>query len=166
MWRVLLITRVLSILYVPHVDDVIFTGIFFVVMLFADTMAVSLSGPFSFPLMGGTIGGSQQHAAEHILLGIKFGLTIIGILSWPVWLIGTLVVMFWVGPHWSWTVETAASPPPLSRQMKILSAASLLIWILVLPWTQPEQQRRYATVRSHQNGDVDPTSGGDNTRRY
>ena len=114
-WRILLVTRILTVLYVPQANEFVFTGIFFVVMLFADTMAIGLWGPFSFPMMGGAIGGDRHHTVEHIALGIKFGVTIFGMLSWPVWLIGTLTATFWVGPHWSWTVNLASSPHRDSR---------------------------------------------------
>ena len=69
-WRVLLITRVLSTLYVPDSRGMTFTEMGFVVMLFADTLAIYLMSLVSVQILV-IMGGVRLTESEHVLAEAK-----------------------------------------------------------------------------------------------
>jgi len=161
-WRILLMSRVLAVLYVPRVNDVLLTGMLFVVLLVVDTAALcNLGGDRPIMMVGNNSGVLP---GEYVVLRVLSLVTIAGILTWPIWLVGVLAVIFWEGTHWSWVPEFVTCPQPLSSGVKGLAAASLLIWVLLLPLTQPEQLRRYATERDQQQREVTATATDDAIR--
>lgn len=146
LWRVLLITRVISVLYGTK-----FGVCFCPVMLFADSVALGLVSAIDmqvFVLMGGV----RMTDAESVLAGTKFLVTFLGIVSWPIWALGALVVVLNRLPAWSWRICDASSVAPIQRSVWSLAAASLLGFCLALPWTQPSQQLRGQVERAVRAG--------------
>ena len=151
LWRVLLITRVLSVLYSPRSYAVSSASFFFLVMLFADTVAIGLVSTIDmqvFVLMGGV----RMTDAENVLAGAKLLVTFLGIVSWPVWALGSLNVALSAKTAWTWTGGDTPCVPPIGRSVWSLAAASLVVWCFVLPWTQPSQQLRGEAERTIRAG--------------
>ncbi len=145
LWRVLLITRVFFVLYSQRDAAPSPASFFFVVMLFADSLAVFLVSYIDLPILV-VMGGVRLTDTESVLAGAKLLVTLFGVLTWPIWLIGTLGVACGK-TQWAWTEADISSHHPMSALVKCLAAASVLVWIAVLPWTQPEQQLRGSVER-------------------
>ena len=150
LWRVLLITRVFSVLHSPRDGAASPASFFFVVMLFADSLAVFLVGFIDLPVLV-LMGGVRLTETESVLADTKLLVTFFGVLTWPIWLIGTLAVASGKTP-WSWANADLSIRHPISAPVKCLAAASVLVWIAVLPWTQPEQQLRGSVERDLREG--------------
>lgn len=125
-WRIYLVTRILATLFVPHSSEVFFSGTFFILMLVVDTVFLcNFGGGRPVMMVGST---SETPVAEFVVLHLLTVMSFIGVMTWPIWLIGTLMVALGHGPRWSWTVRPAVSAGPLSTGLKVLAAASLLAW--------------------------------------
>lgn len=170
-WRVLLIARVLAVLYVPRADDMVVTGTVFLVLLVVDTLALCNLGGDRLVMMVGNNSGTLP--AAFIVIRVMSLMAILGVVTWPIWFVATLAVAFWEGEGWSWTPCEIRSPQPISGGVKLLAAASLLIWAVLLPFTQPEHQRRFAQEQlrrsqaAHETASDDVEKrGGDSLRRH
>lgn len=133
-WRIYLVTRILATLFVPHSSEVIFTGTFFILMLVVDTIFLCNFGGGRPVLMVGST--SETPVAEFVVLHLLTVMSFIGVMTWPIWLIGTLMVALGQGPRWAWTVRPAVSSGPLSTGIKVLAAASLLICLVLWPFAK------------------------------
>jgi hypothetical protein len=133
LWRVLLITRALSVVY-----QVSFFRALFPVMLFADTVALFFLLLTPLPIIG-LMGGIRPSESELIIHGTAFLTAVLGFYSWPVWAIGAIVAC-----NKSWQVIDLADVPPrpVSRPLWLVTGAVVAVWALVLPFTQREQQLR------------------------
>ncbi len=130
-WRVLLISRAVGVTYVLRPVPA-----FFLVMLFADAVvfaAVSLVPTPIIDVMGGI-----RHSPEDALLSeVAFSVSVLSVLSAPVWLVGALAGLRWLRPTWAaWREPLSTSG---SRGMLVMAAASILAWAPALAWCQPEQ---------------------------
>ena len=143
-WRVLLMTRVLSV-----VTGRSAVATFFQVMLLADGMVFVALSVAKLPLIQ-FMGEIQQTDAERYLAGIVFLTSVVAMLSLPVWFIGAGVAFFW--PR-GWKIPTPGQPSG-SRSVWLVAAGTVAAGLLVLPWTQPEhawqreRKRCSATVAS------------------
>jgi hypothetical protein len=134
LWRVVLMIRVVSVLggYGPLAAG-------FLVMAFAD--AVALVAIFLLPMpVIDVMGGLRHTDSESVILGVSILVKLSGILSAPVWAIGALTV--WIRWDPDWRVPTDQPRRQTARGMWALAVASVVIWFLVLPWTQREQRLR------------------------
>lgn len=162
LWRILLFARVLAVLYVPRANELVITGTIFIVMLVVDTVLLcNLGGDRPVMMVGH---GSGAFPGEFVVLRIMSLITILGVITWPVWFVGTLMVAIWEGTEWSWSVPKRQSPPRMSQGIKVLAAASLLIWGILLPFTQPEHQRRYALEQTRQKEILHEATADDSAR--
>jgi hypothetical protein len=157
LWRVLLITRVLNVLYSPKPAGdsssdyaVSPVSLFFVVMLFSDSLAVVLVSFIELPVIS-FMGGVRLTEREAILMLAKLVITLFGVASWPIWFIGTIAVSCRKG-QWAWMDVEASSVRSISTSVRCLAAASMMAWIFVLPWTQPAQQLRGLVERGLHSG--------------
>ncbi|MFK7884980.1 MAG: hypothetical protein AB8F26_12460, partial [Phycisphaerales bacterium] len=137
-WRVLLITRVASVLYKTN-----YTAMFFIVMLFADAVAWAVVTYIPAPVMD-FMGGVQHTERDAILASATFNIQILSFLSAPVWVIGALIAMN-SARRVAITLPNSALRP--NRSWRTIAAASLLIWIPPLLIAQPEQARRHAVMQ-------------------
>lgn len=147
-WRVVLMIRVVSVVFQAPPMRVIFPF-----MLFADGVLLTLLSIVPTPVLA-IMGGVRLSECERMIAGVTFLATALGVLSLPLWAIGSLIAL--CVPR---KVERVASFNKLSeQQIKVslwgLAAASLLIWIPVLPFTQPEQQRRWEAERRMRAGKI------------
>ncbi|MCA8996587.1 MAG: hypothetical protein KDA80_06375 [Planctomycetaceae bacterium] len=137
-WRVLLIIRVVSVIYGVSVWKVVFP-----VFLLADSVVLQLlvitPAPV-FTIMGG-LGLSER---DQVVAEVRCFVGVWGTLTWPLWLIGTIFVIFWRRNVDSFPMEQT----PTKMQASALSGSvwgavslAFLAMLLACVWTQPEQQR-------------------------
>lgn len=157
-WRLLLVARILAVLFVPHANEIMFTGTFLAVMLVVDTMYLCNFRGDRLVMMVGN--DSVTPIAAFIVIQLMSVISIAGVITWPVWLIGTLAVALLDGPRWSWTVKTLPSHRPVSSGVKILVAGSVLIWAVLLPITQSQHQRLQNSEQTLQDQPVPETASG------
>lgn len=113
----------------------------FPVMLFADAVAMAILYFTPLPVFS-LMGGIRLSESEQLIQSTAFFVGILGVLSSPIWLIGTIVTFF------RKKSDFVANPDDtqhdkVSEPLWSLAAVSLLIWCAILPITQPEQQLRH-----------------------
>ena len=129
-WRVVLMTRVLSVLTGRSA-----AATFFHVMLLADAMVIIGLSVAKLPLLQ-FMAEIQLTNSEAFLAVIVFWTTIVAVLSFPAWLIGAILAFF--SPR-RWNSATPG-PRSGSRMVWLVAAGSVAAGLLALPWTQPEQR--------------------------
>ena len=145
-WRVILMIRVVSVVFDGRIRAA--TPIVF---LFSDTVALVLLGLTPLPVVS-LMGGIRLTESEQLISATGFWIGLLGMLSWPIWLIGTLSF------YRDLSREQLVIQPAdglVSKSTWRLSYASLLVWIPILPFTQPPQQLRYAVERDLTGGRID-----------
>lgn len=147
-WRVVLMIRVVSVVFQAPPLRVVFPF-----MLFADGVLLTLLSIVPTPVLA-IMGGVRLSESERMIADITFLATILGTLSLPLWVVGSLIAL--CIPRKAERVASFSSLPeqPINASLWGLAAASLLIWVAVLPFTQPEQQRRWEVERRMQAGDI------------
>jgi hypothetical protein len=147
LWRVVLMVRVVSVLYQTS-----FLSALFLVLLFADTVAVILLSNTELPIIA-IMGGIRLSESESILHSTVWLMRVLTVLSWPVWLIGALVVIV---RKRRWEYQATSSPPFPGLAWHLWAAVMVLIgmWVVILPRTQPEQQRRGRAERELKSGRI------------
>ncbi len=133
-WRVVLMTRVVAVVY--GVNPV---PAFFLVMLFADAVVVAVMGLAPLPVID-IMGGVRGPAREALLASVAFNVSVLAILSSPVWILGALISL--VGFRPMWPVVTHAKPEH-SRGLLIVAGVSIVAFVPLLVWAQPEQALRH-----------------------
>lgn len=148
LWRVALITRVITVLFGA-------TGIavFWLVMLFADTLALTILRLTPLPVFN-FMGGIRHSPSDQAIQDVAFMVGFWGALTWPVWLIGSCVIVLSKRP--GWRLASAGAPESaISRPLKALALVAVVGWVFVLPRTQPEQQLKRQVEFDLRSGDVD-----------
>lgn len=148
-WRVVIIIRVIMVAYgAKTIFNVVST-----VMLFSDV--VMLIAVFVMPTpIWAIMGGIRLTESEQIILGVTLHLKLWGILTLPVWLIGYLLACR-KRPAWNPMFGKEVATATISRWSWGLAIAALLIWIPILPLTQPEQRLRFLVERDLAAGRID-----------
>lgn len=146
-WRVVLMTRVIAVLYVAKTWHA-----FFIVMLFADTVALALIVLTPIPIIQ-IMGGIRLTESERLVQSTAFLIGIVGALTWLVWLVGTTFAR----PRMNGASPLADLPRDsrVSLSAWVLGCVSLLVWIPILPTTQAEQQLRHAVESDLRNGRIE-----------
>lgn len=149
LWRVVLMSRVVSVLCGWR----LWAG-FVVIMLFADlvTMAVLWLTPLPvFDLMGGI----RLTEGEQIIQGTAFTVGFLGVVTLPVWIFASTFVASRkrFGAATLQQLDVTATEA-VSPGLWTVATASLLVWAVFFPWTQPEQQNRRHVQRLMENGEV------------
>lgn len=134
LWRVLLITRVISVMY-----QVRYWGAIFAVVLFGAAVLLAVLSFTPFPLFS-IMGGIRLSDGERELAGFAFGMKLLSLPVMAVSFIGMLLVT--MSKQNRWRFAKPAEGLSLLRWFWIIPAAALAIWIPILPRTQPEQQLR------------------------
>jgi hypothetical protein len=134
-WRVVLMSRVVSVIYAAGIGNA-----FFLVMTFADTLAIIILVATPLPIVS-IMGGIRLSESEALLHGVVWILRVLTVLSWPVWAIGTAVIGIRRTPGWSY-MPTPLANANVHRHLWAVGIGCCLMWALVLPATQAEQQRR------------------------
>jgi len=162
LWRVLLITRVLSILL-----GVGFWAMLFPVLMFSD-IAIYIASLLAPQPVVDLMGGMQLTEIEREISSSAFEVLIGSMLAAPVLVIATIVARFLVKEVPPLAFQKS---DPAPRGLLIFSALALLLWIPVLAITQPEQRLRHraeslllqgkvgealAEMSAHQRGEYPP----------
>ena len=152
LWRVLLMTRVVSVLFGCH-----FVAAFFLVMLFADAVAFSLISAADLPVVD-IMGGVRLSEAESLLRDVACTVIAWGILTAPLWIGGTLAVALLAiggGRSWDPGFPDAEAWRRVSRPLWLVAILSVVAGVSVLPWSQPAQQRASRVTRLLKSGAID-----------
>ncbi|MBT4867512.1 MAG: hypothetical protein HON53_20600 [Planctomycetaceae bacterium] len=138
-WRVALITRVVSVVYARSA-----VSAFFVVMLFADTVAMFVFWLTPLPILN-FMGGIRLTESEQVIQATGFLVRFLGTVSLPVWLIGASVNAVRSRRKAAGTGDIhlpQRETQTVTWGLWGLSAFSILVWIAILPLTQGEQINR------------------------
>jgi hypothetical protein len=148
-WRVVLMIRVVTVIFQAP-----FSRVFFPFMLFADGVLLTLISIVPVPVLA-VMGGVRLSASDRIMAEFTFLATVLGTLSLPLWGVGSLITL--CVPSRGERVPSFTTLPEKTIQPSLwsLAAASLLVWIFVLPFTQPEQHRRWAVERLMKAREID-----------
>jgi hypothetical protein len=134
LWRVLLISRVLCVFlnFRPMTALCL-------VMTFADAVAFALMFFLPVPLLD-VMGGIRLSEGDRVLKGVACNVVTLGCFSLPVWL---LLTSYSITSKSQWeTSPTVEKIEPSKGWLAYLAWASVAIWAIILPFTQPEQQLR------------------------
>jgi hypothetical protein len=100
------------------------------------------------------MGGIRLSESEQLLLNTSLTIRFFGILSLPLWAIGTAVVaLYRRGGLWKYE-PTAIAPARVGWDLRIFAACTLVIWTAILPQTQPAQQLRWQVERDLRTGRI------------
>lgn len=145
-WRVALIVRVLVVLL-----DYRALAAFLLVMAFGDALALGVSlawfGPMFLPMMAGI----RLSESERVLAATTSIVTQLSFCSFPLWLAGAIALRVRSKPVWQGAGGKSVRP---TRLLWGLAALSVVGWVVVLPWTQAEQQLAWQVERDFREGRV------------
>ncbi len=145
-WRVLLITRAISVLY-----GVSAITVFFIVMLFADGVAMIAVQLAPVPVID-MMGGIRHSPEDQVLANAATSVFVYGILTAPIWIVGALAAIVYFRPQW--LSDPVPERATTARGMGVLAVLSLVAFISLAAVTQPEQVRRHKAERLFSEGRV------------
>lgn len=163
--RVVWMTRVLSVLWGGEGGGLAVgepgrgkrvVGVFFGVMLYADTLAVIALTTMPLPTLD-VMGGLQQPPEAKVLASAAFAAGVVAVLSYPVWFFSGLAVVCNIRRAWA---STATSEVLSERRgweswpALLLGAVGVVGWAVPLPWTQAQPRARTAVETRMAAGDV------------
>lgn len=150
-WRVLLITRCVALLYRFRFWEAIWP-----VMLFAASVALVVLRFSPIPIVD-IMGGVRKTDGEQLLTSVALSVGILAALSSFVWFLGTAVVCFLrlpPLPHWERRQGWQARPR-MPRLLWWTGVVAIAIGCLLLPWTQPPQYRRHQAEQLLRSGQIE-----------
>jgi len=136
-WRVVIMIRVVSVRY--GADP---WAALFLVMLFADSVALYALAVVPLPVFS-IMGGIRLTPSERLIHDITCSIQVLGSLTWPLWLLLTAISLKRTNLYWLPRDWRHPENPPAARSLWLLATFSLVIWVPILPFTQPAQQLRY-----------------------
>lgn len=133
-WRVLLMTRVISVLYG-------FGAIssFFLVMLFADAVVFAVVTLVPTPVID-VMGGLRHSDRDALISGVTLTVIYLSVVTAPVWIVGALISVAVLKPKWP-DLEMFVTRHR-SRGLLALAVASVIAFVPLLVISQPEQINR------------------------
>jgi hypothetical protein len=143
-WRVVLMIRVIRVCTRLH-----WLAAIGVVLLFASGAFAIVSLFTSLPLVA-IMGGLRFWEERTALQRWISDLGSLAVMGWLFWLI--LAGVF-SRPQAGWSAEFGERAPA-GASLIVLAIGSVLIWCVVLPFTQPEQQRRYEVETAFRQGRI------------
>ncbi|MDC0936378.1 hypothetical protein OAS39_08830 [Pirellulales bacterium] len=146
LWRVLLITRGASVLFGAS-----FRSMFVLVMLFADALALVILWFTPLPVFN-IMGGIRLTESEAIIQDTAFTVGFIGIISLPIWLVTSLVVVGSKNRSWE---AAKGDGKPVSLGVWAVATLSVLVWSVVLPYTQPPLHLAWKVENELENGRIE-----------
>lgn len=148
-WRVALITRVISVIY-----GISATPVFFVVMLFADAVVFAVVTMVPTPVID-VMGGIRHTDRDALIASVTLTLTVLSVLTAPVWILGSLFALGWLKPDWRVGPSESSSP----RSLLLFAVGSVLVFLPAMVFTQPEQVNRRKAESMLLSGDVGSAFG-------
>lgn len=144
LWRIILISRVISVVY-----GVAFAACAFLVMLFADVVVFAAVNLAPTPVID-VMGGLRQSEQDQLVAGISFMTLVLSVLTAPVWIIGAAAAAFVFKPKWPAMPEATSR----SRGLLILSVVSVFAFAALVPFGAPPQMNRVQAERLLKQGRV------------
>lgn len=148
LWRVVLMARVVSVLFNANPVSAAMP-----VLLFANTVALVALWVAPLPVFS-IMGGIRLTESESVIQGVAFAVGFFGTILWPIWLIGTGVACGGGKRKLQFQIPSSESVGAVSRGLWAVAASSMILWVFVLPYTQPEQQLRRKVEVSLRGGKV------------
>jgi hypothetical protein len=145
-WRVAIIVRTISVTMYFHPAAALC-----LVMTFADVLVLWLMSYLPFPIFE-LMGGIRLSEADEVRRGTAQTLILGGVCTIPFWLVGTLLLAFRTTPYWRVDKLGLLSTRGVSKPLLALAWCSVLVWAIVLPFTQPEQQLRRSVEQAFAEG--------------
>lgn len=147
LWRVLLISRCASVLFgAPYL------AAFFLVMFFADTLVLGILYFTPLPIFN-IMGGISHTESEWVIINTAMIVGFFGGISWLIWLIAVGAITS-SNNDWTPLPRELGHNTRVSKPLWAVAIASLLVWIAVLPISQPPQQLRRLAETNLQNDRV------------
>jgi hypothetical protein len=146
-WRVFLMVRVLAVLMGYHL-----AGAMFLVLAFADTAALGALYFLPFPIIA-VMGGIVLSPGDAVVGETAAVVLTLGALSLPLWWIGAIAYACGGRPRWRGAAPGRGGSG-VRRSLWGLALASVAVWGLVLPFTQPEQVLRRRAERALESGRI------------
>jgi hypothetical protein len=140
-WRVLLMTRVVGVVWRCHGWEA-----FQIVGLFAWSVATAVLSQTPLPLLS-IMGGIELAPAEAILAETTFLVTLCLFLSSPFWVICGLAILLLrrqAGGPWTPDDSFASGSLGVARSLWAFSGLAVAVGLSLLPLSQPEQRLRHA----------------------
>jgi hypothetical protein len=134
-WRVVLMTRIISVIYTAP-----FGSALAIVLFFADTVMLIALHFMPVPVLM-VMGGVRLSPAESVIQGTSLLATVLGMLSWPVWL-ATVIGVALYRQSWQYAPVSSADHR-VSTDMWGIAIVSLCALLPALPFTQREQGLRH-----------------------
>jgi hypothetical protein len=147
-WRVLLITRAISVWL-----DAGYWRALIIVLFFSNTVLLIANFATPTPIWD-VMGGVRLPERESIVLGAKLAIGFFGTMSWLILAIAAAFAVF--GRH-SWFVGVLPKPVEAVAGKSLWAFAILLIVVgaILLPLAQPEQARRWQAEHLLKTGQLD-----------
>lgn len=144
-WRVLLITRALQVIWNAQ-----YWAVLCIVLLFSDVVVFMGTRLAPVPMVD-LMGGLQHAPEEAALSSMNFLVTYLSVVSFPVWFIAVLAALAKLKGKWS--VEAPgeqASPSVWALPLMALAALAPAVWIM-----QPQQRARHEVEEVMRSGRVE-----------
>ncbi len=148
LWRVFLITRVICVLY-----RTAYIGVFFIVMLLVDILAI-LAALFSPKPIFNLMGGISHTPADVLILNATHSIIFFGFITLLVWLIGTVITAIRMRPQW-FARGREDQTVRVSRSVPLLAGLLILLGLGLSAWTQPQQYRSLQVDRLLRSAQVE-----------
>jgi hypothetical protein len=145
-WRVAIIVRTMSVTMYFHPAAALC-----LVMTFADVLVLWLTTYLPFPIFQ-LMAGVRLSAADEVRRGTAETLILGSVCTLPFWLVGTLLLAFRTTPYWRVDKLGVLNTRGVTKPLLALSCFSVLVWAIVLPFTQPEQQLRRSVEQAFAEG--------------
>ena len=122
-WRVLLMSRVISVLYRVHP-----AATFPLVMLFGEAAVLTILMFTPAPLLN-LMGGVQLTAAEQVIQASVVVTTFWGAVTFPIWLLWALGAIVRLDPEWAVGEQRSMSDIRVSKGLWMLPTVSIVFWL-------------------------------------
>jgi hypothetical protein len=146
-WRVLIMIRAIAVL--TNIS-IIASG--FLVMAFADGLALLAIRLMPKPVIS-FMGGVRLTESERVIHDATLMVSCWGILTAPLWVIGGIIALGMIKPVWQVTALHRQKVKS-GRDMWGFAITSVLIWFVVLPFTQSEYRRTSNVERAMKEGRI------------
>lgn len=147
-WRVLLMIRVISVLigYHPFAAAAL-------VLLFGDGLAILLLHYLPLPIIDFMSGVTNVSKSDVLMWHVARNVRVIGTLAFVPLAVAAIISLVRSAPVWRLT-ESDGLKVADGKGLLVLAAGSLAIWVVILPYTQPEQVLRRQVERDLREGRI------------
>lgn len=148
LWRVVLMIRIISVVYSTR-----WYVAAFIVLFFSDTVMLTLLYLTPLPVFS-IMGGVRLSDSERVLQDISCLARVLGTITWPFWAITALVAIA-KRPLQPYVPQENLEKLATGISAWLLGVAAILVWIPILPMTQPEQQLRREVEQDLRGGRIE-----------